>query len=90
MFLVILMEKEKPKILHTELKGNLSTRFNIIKSALGIQNDAEVVRYLIQNYFREYLEVQRIEAREGLEKDREMIKKFMKKYGEEWRKLGED
>ncbi len=84
------MLKEKPKILHTELKGNLSTRFNIIKSALGIQNDAEVVRYLIQNYFNEYLEVQRIEAGEGLEEDRKIIKKFMKKYGEEWRKLGED
>ena len=84
------MQKEKPKVLHTELKGNLSTRFNIIKSALGIQNDAEVVRYLIQNYFKEYLEVQRIVAREGLEEDREIIKKFMKKYGEEWRKLGED
>ena len=84
------MLKEKPKILHTELKGNLSTRFYIIKSALGIQNDAEVVRYLIQNYFNEYLEVQRIEAGEGLEEDRKIIKKFMKKYGEEWRKLGED
>ena len=84
------MEKEKPKVLHTELKGNLSTRFNIIKSALGIQNDAEVVRYLIQNYFKEYLEEHRIVARESLEEDREIIKKFMKKYGEEWRKLGED
>ncbi len=87
---MILLEKEKPKVLHTELKGNLSTRFNIIKSALGIQNDAEVVRYLIQNYFKEYLEEQRNVAREGLEEDREIIKKFMKKYGEEWRKLGED
>ena len=84
------MEKEKPKILHTELKGNLSTRFDIIKSALGIQNDAEVVRYLIQNYFKNYLERQKMVAREGLEEDREIIKKFMKKYGEEWRKLGED
>ncbi len=84
------MEKEKPKILHTELKGNLSTRFDLIKSALGIQNDAEVVRYLIQNYFKDYLERLKIVAREGLEEDREIIKKFMKKYGEEWRKLGED
>ena len=84
------MDKEKPKILHTELKGNLSTRFDIIKSALGIQNDAEVVRYLIQNYFKDYLERQKMVAREGLEEDREIIKTFMKKYGEEWRKLGED
>ena len=87
---MILMQKEKPKVLHTELKGNLSTRFNFIKSSLGIQNDAEVVRYLIQNYFKEYLEEQRIVARESLEDDREIIKKFMKKYGEEWRKLGEE
>lgn len=84
------MKKEKLKILHTELKGNLSTRFEIIKSTLGIQNDAEVVRYLIQNYFKEYLEGQKIAAREELEEDREIIKKFMEKYGEEWRKLGED
>jgi CHAD domain-containing protein len=84
------MEKEKPKILHTELKGNLSTRFDIIKSALGIQNDAEVVRYLIQNYFKESLEGQKMMAREQIEEDLEIIKKFMKKYGEEWRNLGED
>ncbi|HEA70518.1 hypothetical protein LCGC14_1691410 [marine sediment metagenome] len=84
------MEKEKRKILHTELKGNLATRFDLIKSTLGIQNDAEVVRYLIQNYFRNSMEDQRITAREGIEKDREVIKKFMEKYGEEWKKLGED
>jgi len=84
------MEKEKPKILHTELKGNLSTRFEIIKSALGIQNDAEVVRYLIQTYFKDYLEDQKVVARNELEEDREIIKKFMLKYGEEWKNLGED
>lgn len=84
------MEKEKPKILHTELKGNISTRFEIIKSVLGIQNDAEVVRYLIQNYFKDYLEDQKVVARNELEEDREIIKKFMLKYGEEWKKLGEE
>jgi len=57
---------------------------------LGIQNDAEVVRYLIQNYFKEYLEGQKMVAREELEEDQEIIKKFMEKYGEEWRKLGEN
>ena len=31
------MEKEKPKIVHTELKGNVASRFDMIKSALGIQ-----------------------------------------------------
>ncbi|MBA7511690.1 hypothetical protein ES705_12724 [subsurface metagenome] len=84
------MEKEKPKVVHTELKGNLSTRFNIIKSSLGIQNDAEVIRYLIQNYFKEFLESEKKGAIEELERDREIVKTFMEKYSEEWRKLGED
>jgi len=87
---VKLMEKEKPKVLHAELRGNLSTRFNIIKSVLGIQNDAEVVRFLIQNYYKEYLESEKIAAREEIERDRDIVKQFMEKYGEEWRKLGED
>jgi len=83
-------EKEKSKIVHTELKGMLSSRFNIIKSALGIQNDAEVVRFLIQNYYREHLESKKKETLSEIEQDRSIIKKFMEKYGEEWRKLGED
>lgn len=90
MFFVVIMEKDKPKIVHTELKKNLATRFDIIKSALGIQNDAEVVRYLIQNYYREYLDGEKKAARKELESDKEIIRKFMEKYGEEWRKLGED
>jgi len=84
------VEKEKPKIVHTELKGNASSRFDIIKSALGIQNDAEVIRFLIQNYYREHLEGIKKLAKEDLEEDRKLIEKFMNKYGEEWRKLGED
>lgn len=84
------MIKEKPKILHTELKGILSSRFDIIKSTLGIQNDAEVVRFLVQNYYKEHLESEKKTALEELAKDRALIEKFMEKYGEEWRKLGED
>ena len=84
------MEKEKPKVLHAELRGNLSSRFDIIKSVLGIQNDAEVVRFLIQNYYKDYLESEKLAAREEIEHDRSIIKKFMEKYGEEWKKLGED
>lgn len=84
------MEKEKPKILHAELKGILTSRFEIIKSTLGIQNDAEVVRFLIQNYYIDHLEGEEKIALKELEEDREIIKKFMEKYGEEWRKLGED
>ena len=84
------MEKEKPKVLHAELRGNLSTRFDIIKSVLGIQNDAEVVRFLIQSYYKDNLESEKLAAREELERDRSIIKKFMEKYGEEWKKLGEE
>ena len=84
------MEKEKPKILHTEIKGILTSRFKIIKSTLGIQNDAEVVRFLIQNYYLEHLEGEEKKALKELEEDRALIKRFMEKYGEEWRKLGEE
>ena len=82
--------KKSSKILHAELKSNLSTRFEIIKSFLGIQNDAEVVRYLIQHYYKENLESKNSSERAELEKDREIIRKFMEKYGEEWKRLGED
>lgn len=85
----IIMTSESSKIVHTELKGVLSSRFDIIKSSLGIQNDAEVVRYLIQNYFHEKLEPVDNIARKELEKDQGIIKEFMEKYGPEWRKLGE-
>jgi hypothetical protein len=81
---------DKPKIVHTELKENLSLRFNIIKSKLGIQNDAEVIRFLIQQYYHENLEGKLITEREELEKDMGIIKDFMKKFGSAWRKLGED
>jgi len=36
------------------------------------------------------MEKERIVIKEDFEKDREIIKKFMEKYGEEWRELGED
>ena len=84
------MEKEKKRILQTELKGVLSSRFEIIKMSLGIQNDAEVVRFLIQNYYLEHLEGDKKTALKELEEDRVIIKLFMDKYSEEWRKLGED
>ena len=80
----------KSKIVHTELKGNISRRFDIIKEILGIQNDAEVIRFLIQQYYREHLDANKITAREELERDRKIIREFMEKYGDEWRKLGED
>lgn len=84
------MKKERSKILHAELKGVLSSRFEIIKTKLGVQNDAEVVRFLVQNYYLEHLEREKKSALKELEEDRDIIREFMKKYGDEWRKLGED
>ncbi len=79
----------KSKIIHTELKENMAKRFEIIKETLGIQNDAEVIRVLIQYYYLDHLEGRDILAKKEVEQDRAIIKKFMEKYGDEWRKLGE-
>ncbi len=80
----------KSKIIHTELKGKLSKQFEIIKSTLGIQNDAEMVRFLIQQYYRDHLEGKKLPARKELKQDKPPINKFVKKYGVEWQKLGEN
>lgn len=79
------------KKIHTELKGLLSTRFEIIKSSLGIQNDAEVIRYLIQYYYRKKYEEreQNIKGKSPKE-DKEMIDKIMEKYREAIKRLGAD
>ncbi|HME51496.1 MAG TPA: hypothetical protein VKM55_04720 [Candidatus Lokiarchaeia archaeon] len=81
---------DKPKIIHAELKDLLATRFDLIKATIGVQNDAEVVRFLIQHYYQENLEKSAVEARAEVEQDRELITRFMNKYGDEWKKLGED
>ena len=84
------MQAVKGKIVHTELKGNLSHRFELIKESLGIQTDAEVMRFLIQQYFKSNLENREIVAQQEVDQDRQEINRFMKKFGDEWRKLGED
>ncbi|MFO8017784.1 MAG: hypothetical protein R6U96_04060 [Promethearchaeia archaeon] len=82
---------ESSKKIHTQLNGVLSTRFEIIKSSLGIQNDAEVIRFLIQYYFRKNFE-EKEEIRKGKSPkgDKDKIDKIMKKYGDAIRRLGED
>ena len=80
----------KSKIVHTELKGNLSKQFEIIKFPLGIQNDAEMIRFLIQQSHREHLEGKELSAQKELAQNKSLINKFMKKYSVEWRKLSED
>ena len=82
---------ENSKKIHTELKGILSTRFEIIKSSLGIQNDAEVIRFLIQYYFRKnYEEKEEIIKGNSTIEDKEIIDKIMEKYSDAIGRLGED
>ena len=39
-------------ILSTKLQGELAERFEEIKKFLGIANNSEVIRYLINHYYR--------------------------------------
>jgi hypothetical protein len=80
----------KAKVIHTELKDLLASRFDVIKASIGVQNDAEVIRFLIQHYYQENLERGANEARIEVERDREIVKRFMDKYGPEWKRIGED
>ena len=82
--------KIESKVIHTELKSLLAQRFDLIKNRLGIQNDAEVMRYLIQDYYNNHYSIEMQNAKEEVQKDHQIVQKFMAKYGEEWRKLGED
>ncbi|TFF96099.1 MAG: hypothetical protein EU544_01410 [Promethearchaeota archaeon] len=80
-----------PKIIHIKLDNFVCTRFETIKSSLGIQNDAEVIRFLIQYYFRKkYEDKDQVRTGESPKEDKEMINKIMEKYGEAIRKLGEN
>ncbi len=77
------------KKIQMELKGILSKRFELIKAELGIEDDAEIFRFLIQYYFKEELESIEKDAKSEVKQDKKRIKKFMGKYGNEWQKLGE-
>ena len=66
--------------IHTKLNGVLSTRFEIIKSSLGIQNDAEVIRFLIQYYFRKnFKEKEEIVKGKSPKGDKDIIDKILEK-----------
>jgi len=87
--------KMASKIVHTELEDRIALRFDIIKSHLGLKNDGEVVRFLISNYFtmkfEQDLSKKRQEAKIEYEKDiKPMLAEFMEKFGDQWRRLGED
>ena len=80
------------KKIHTELKFLLSNRFEIIKSSLGIQNDAEVLRFLIQYYYRKKFESKEVLFKKGGEpkEDEEIWNRFNKKYSDAFKRLGEE
>ena len=89
----MLVEKAvKPRKVHAELNDLLSNRFGTIKSFLGIQNDAEVLRFLIQHYFNEQFNTSErsfIKATNPKE-DIKAINKFFERYGKAFRELGEE
>ena len=87
-----MLEKEaKPKKVHAELNKRLSTRFDLIKSSLGIQNDAEVIRFLVQYYYTNEFEPKETVI-EGIDpkEDAKIIKRIAERYGEALKRLGED
>ena len=83
------------KILHIELEEPLNSKFDMVKEHLGLKNDGEVVRFLLTDYFNHHL-------KKELEGKREAAKQlyiseigpaldtFMKNYGDQWHRLGED
>ena len=73
-----------------ELKETLSKQFETIKSSIKVENDIEVVRFLIRKYYQENFEARNLTLKEELKRDKTLIDKFMEKYGDEWRQLGED
>lgn len=85
----------KKKIVHTELDDLMTSRFDLIKSHLGLKNDGEVIRFLISGYFNMNLKLDYEKHKQQALKEYEseigpMLSGFMEKYGDQWRKLGED
>ncbi|TFG18763.1 MAG: hypothetical protein EU530_08290 [Promethearchaeota archaeon] len=83
------------KIVHTELDDKIALRFDLIKSHLGLKNDGEVIRFLISNFYTDKIDERyskkRRDAKDEYEKEiKPMLEDFMDKYGDQWRRLGED
>lgn len=83
------------KIVHTEFDTLNATRFDLIKENLGLKNDGEVIRFLISNYFNQNIKAKYDSQWEKAKKEYDediapMLSDFMAKYGDQWRRLGED
>ena len=93
---VIKERKEKTKKIHTDLKEPLSNRFDIIKSSLGIQNDAEVIRYLIQYYYQKKFEIKQVSRKREIQlggsstDHKAIIDGIYERLGDAFKRLGED
>ena len=77
------------KIINTKLEKNLVFKYEQIKERLGIQNDAEVIRFLVAHYFNNNFQGIGEKAQTDYENALPYINKFMDKYGKEWNALGE-
>ncbi|MHA1583966.1 MAG: hypothetical protein ACTSWL_01820 [Promethearchaeota archaeon] len=77
------------KTIHATLDHFLSVKFDRVKEYLGIQNDAEVIRVLITEIYRQKFIKEIDNAQNDMKKALPFIESFMEKYGKEWNKLGE-
>ncbi|MCF2139227.1 MAG: hypothetical protein K9W44_04155 [Candidatus Lokiarchaeota archaeon] len=83
------------KVIHTELDLVIAYRFDLIKSQLGLKNDGEVIRFLISDFFnrkikREYERNKILAKKEYDNEIGSMLTEFIDKYGDQWRRLGEE
>ena len=86
---------QKKKVVHTEFDALNASRFDLIKANLGLKNDGEVIRFLISYYFNQNIKAEHDLQREKAKKEYEeeiapMLSDFMDKYGDQWKRLGED
>ena len=89
MYFLIYYMSSNPKTIHATLDHFLTVKFDRVKEYLGIQNDAEVIRVLITEIYRQKFIKEIDNAQEDMKKALPFIDSFMEKYGKEWNKLGE-
>lgn len=77
------------KLINTKLDAHLQFKFDLIKERIGIQNDAEVLRFLIAKYYVDHFEKNNQQTQRDYEKALPFIRDVMDSYGEEWKNLGE-
>jgi len=89
MYFITYSMSSNPKTIHATLDHFLKIKFDRIKEYLGIQNDAEVMRAIIAETYRQKFIKEIDNAQKDVEKALPFIDTFMEKYGKEWKDLGE-